>query len=140
MRVENGRLPMISMEMMLYLAGEKENRQKYAQQVADMRDGILIGLLVDIGDVFNVPIETIQSGDKQELSVLVRSIFYHIARTKTHYGIVVLAQTAGRNNHAACVHHSRKVKELFKKKDPQFLALWHHYLKHSKLFTLKDFQ
>lgn len=140
MRVDNVRLPMISMEMMLYLADEKEQRQKYAKEIAVMREGVLTGLLIDIADVFNVPIETIQSGDKQELTVLVRSFFYHVARTKTHYGVVVLAKTAGRNNHAACVHHARKVKRYFKDRNTEFLTLWDHYLKHSKLFTKNDFQ
>lgn len=132
--------PMISMEMVLYLAEEKELKKKYAEAMADMRDGVLTSLLLDIADVFKVRLETIQSGDKQDLTVFVRSIFYHIARAKTHYGVIQMAKVAGRLNHTACVHHAKKVKRYFKDGDLEFLAMWHYYLTHSKLFTLKDFQ
>jgi hypothetical protein len=133
------RVELLSVEMVLYLAEEKDMRKRYDKESAAMREGILMGLLIDIADVFNVPIKTIQSGDRQDLTVFVRSVFYHVARAKTHYKINSLIRITGRNHHAACVHHARKVKRYFRDREPEFLALWDHYLLNSKLFTKKDF-
>jgi chromosomal replication initiation ATPase DnaA len=139
MRVENANLSLVSVEMVLYLMDQKELRQKYADDVEIMCEGLLKGLLIDIGNVFNVPLETIQSGDYSRLTVLVRSIYYHIARAKTHYGIVLISKMAGRKDHSDCVHHTRKVIGYLKVGDPEFLSAWNHYLTSSKLFTKKDF-
>jgi chromosomal replication initiation ATPase DnaA len=121
------------------MAEEKKQRQKEAEEMPFIRKGILTGLLIDIADVFNVPLETIQSGDQQELTVFIRSVFYYVARLKTEYGLQSLAETAGRINHAGCIHHIRKVKSFFKVQNPVFMSLWRHYLTNSKLFTSKDF-
>jgi len=133
------RVELLTVEMILYLAEEKAMGHKYAKEADIMREGVLMGLLIDIADVFNVPVATIQSGDRQDLTVFVRSVFYHVARAKTHYGVIILAKTAGRDNHTSCVHHARKVSRYFREREPEFLALWNYYLSNSKLFTKKDF-
>lgn len=130
---------MLSTEMMIYLADEKELRQKYAAEINELRNSLLMGLLFDIADVFKVPMRTIQSGDQQEMTVFVRAVFFYIGRAKTHYTLKVLAQTVGKGNHFICMHHLRKIEGYIKHNDTDFLTLWNYYITNSKLFTLKDF-
>lgn len=119
---------------------EEKLREKIeAEQNAYIRDGILTSLLIDVAEAFNVKLETVQSGQKKEMTVLVRSIFYYVAKCKTEYGKKRMALVAGRKDHAACIKHLRMVDYCFKHKDHEFLTLWNHYLTNSKLFTYKDF-
>ena len=118
---------------------EKIRKRKEAEEKPYIREGVLTSLLIDVTSAFNVPLSTIQSGDRQELTVLCRTIFYQIARIKTDYGLLHLAKTAGRRNHTSVFHRLRIANGLLKDKDAELLTLWNHYLSNSKLFTKKDF-
>jgi chromosomal replication initiation ATPase DnaA len=133
------RLPKRSLNINLSMAEERRQKKIEAEESITIREAILTGLLIDVADVFNVKLETVQSGNQQELTVLVRSIFYYVARTKTAYGAWPMATTAGRKDHAGVLRHVEIVKAYFKHKDPQFLTLWDYYLTNSNLFTDKDF-
>jgi chromosomal replication initiation ATPase DnaA len=133
------RTPKLSINMALCMAEEKRRKQKEAEELPFIREGVLTELLLDIADVFEVPLKTIQSGDRQDLTVLVRSFFYFIARAKTDYSLLALAKIAGRKDHASVINRLQKVDAFFKGKNAEFLALWDHYLTNSKLFTKKDF-
>lgn len=125
--------------MLLSIEEDKIKKRKEAEETPIMRTAILTGLLIDVADAFEVPLKLIQSGDQQDLTVLVRAIFYYVARSKTDYGLTFLAKIAGRKDHTTCIFHLRKVNAYFFYKDDEFLALWNHYLTNSKLFTSKDF-
>jgi chromosomal replication initiation ATPase DnaA len=133
------RPPKLSLNMALCIAEEKKRKQKAAKELPFIREGVLTGLLIDAADVFGVPLETIQKGDQQELTVFVRSIFYYVARTNTEYGLLAIAKIAGRKDHASVIHQLDKVNAFFKEKNAEFLTLWQYYLTRSKLFTSKDF-
>lgn len=133
------KLPKKTMEVALSLEDERIHRKKLMEEKAEIRQGILTSLLIDVADVFNVQLKTVQSGNQQDLTVLVRVIFYYVARIKTEYGFWPIATVAGRKDHAGVIKHLQTVDAYFKHKDQQFLTLWSHYLTNSKLFTHKDF-
>lgn len=133
------RAPKLSASMILLMAHEKERKKIEAKEMPFIREGVLTGLLIDVVDVFNVPLKAMQLGDQQELTVFCRTIFYYVARTKTAYGLIHLAKTAGRIDHVGVLSRLRIVNAFFQEKNSEFLALWDHYLTHSKLFTKKDF-
>lgn len=108
-------------------------------EFAYVRESILTSLLVDVAEVFNVQLRTIQSGNKEPTTVLVRTIFYYVARTKTEYSTAPMAKVAGRKDHSCCVRHLQMVEDCFKDEDQEFLSLWNQYLSNSKLFTENDF-
>jgi len=128
-----------SMNMILCMAQAKEQNRKEAAELPYMREGILTGLLIDVAEVFDVPLKLIQSGDRQELTVIVRSIFYHVARCKTEFGLKQFVKTAGKKEHTSAINLLRNVEGYFKDNNSEFITLWNHYLAHSKLFTPKDF-
>lgn len=115
------------------------DKKKEAEELSFIREAILTGLLIDVADAFDVPLKLIQSGDQQGLTVLVRAIFFFVARSKTDYGLTYMAKIAGRKDHTTCIFHLRKVNAYFFNKDNEFITLWNHYLANSKLFTIKDF-
>jgi chromosomal replication initiation ATPase DnaA len=131
--------PKLSASTVLLMAEEKQRKRREAEELPFIRESILTGLLVDVVDVFNVPLPVMQSGDQQELTVLCRSIFYHVARMKTDYGLFPMAKVAGRKDHASVINLLNKVNAFFKESNSEFLTLWSHYLTNSKLFTSKDF-
>jgi len=133
------KLPKPSMHMLLSIEEQKAVKRKASEDQINVRESILTCLLIDVADVFDVRLETVQSGNQQDLTVLVRVIFYYVAREKTDYGLWPLAVTAGRKDHAGVIRHLQLVNAYFKHKDPQFLTLWDHYLTNSRLFTHKDF-
>lgn len=133
------RLPKPSMNMLLSIAEQKLQKKKEAEELPCIRESILTNLLVDVADAFNVPLKIVKAGDQQQLTVLVRAIFYYIARYKTDYGLKSLAKTAGRKDHAGCIAQLKKVQAFMHYKEPEFISLWNHYLNNSKLFTSKDF-
>lgn len=125
--------------MLLSIEEQKIQKKKEAEEMPYIREGVLMGLLIDVADVFNVPLKLIKAGDQQYLTVLVRAIFYYVARMKTEYGLMPMANTAGRKDHAGVIRHVKIINSYFKYKDPEFLSLWNFYLINSKLFTDKDF-
>jgi chromosomal replication initiation ATPase DnaA len=114
-------------------------RKKEAEEMPIIRESILTNLLIDVADAFKVPLKLVQKGDQQQLTVLVRVIFYYVARSKTEYSLKSMALVAGRKDHSICIGHLQKVYSYFYDKDQEFLTLWNHYLSTSKLFTSKDF-
>jgi chromosomal replication initiation ATPase DnaA len=127
------------MHMLLSIEEQKIKRKREAEELPYTREAILTSLLIDVADAFNVPLKIIKAGDQQQLTVLVRTLFYYVARMKTDYGLKSLAWTAGRKDHSGCIQQLKKVQAFFYHKDNEFLALWDHYLTNSNLFTSKDF-
>lgn len=121
------------------LTGKYADRKINSPVDAEMRESILMTLLVDVADVFGVPLKTTLSSDRQPLSVLVRAIYYLVARIKTDYGLIPIANVAGRRDHASVIFQLRKIQGHLNDNDVEFLTLWSHYLTHSKLFTPEDF-
>jgi len=133
------KLPKPSANMLLCIADQKVHRKRMAEEMAMAREHILINILIDVADAFNVPLALIQKGDQQQLTVLVRALYYYIVRAKTEYGLKYMAKVAGRKDHTSCLPQLRKVQTFFTQKDEEFLSIWDHYLSKSKLFTSKDF-
>lgn len=133
-------LPKSSIGDILVHVDKKLERKRQAEEEGIKREAILNGLLIDVADAFQLDFEIVKAGVSQELVVLVRRIFYFIARQQTEYSYKSMVNVAGKKDHASCIYHIKKVRKYFKDKDPDFIALWNHYLKGSKLFTKKDFQ
>lgn len=133
------RLPKPSMHMLLSIEEQKIKKRKEVEELPLIRESILANLLIDVADAFKVPLKIIKAGDQQQLTVLVRALFYYVARIKTDYGLKHMAKVAGRKNHTGCISRLKKIQAYFDHKDSEFLAIWDHYLAHSKLFTHKDF-
>ena len=121
------------------LTGSYADRKINSSVDAELRERILMSLLADVSDVFEVPLKTTLSSDRQPLAVLVRGIFYLVARVKTDYGLVPIANTVGGRNHASAIFQLRKIQGYLNRNNVEFLTLWSHYLTKSKLFTPKDF-
>lgn len=126
--------------MILCMADKKLQKQRDKEEERDTRESILNGLLSDVADAFNLDLAIVKAGISQDIVVLVRRIFYYIARQQTEYSYKAMVNVAGKKDHASCIYHIKKVRKYFKEKDPDFTALWNHYLNGSKLFTKKDFQ
>lgn len=133
-------LPKSSMNMILCLSDHKLERKRQAKEELLKREAILNGLLIDVADAFQLDFKIVKAGFSQELVVLVRRIFYYIARQLTDFPYKAMANVAGKKDHASCIYHIKKVRAYFKDKNPDFIPLWNHYLKVSKLFTKKDFE
>lgn len=121
-------------------AEDRRLKEIEAEEKAYIREGVLTGLLIDVADAFHVKLETVQSGQKKQLTVAVRTIFYYVARIQTEYPLYQLAIISGRKEHSVCLKHLAMVYDCFKRSDDEFLSYWNHYLANSKLFTSKDFK
>jgi chromosomal replication initiation ATPase DnaA len=132
-------LPKCGIDVHVFLANEKESRRRKVLFEREKKKNYLSELLVDIANVFEVDLQEVLTGDSHGGPVMVRKIFYYISRKKGDYGYKAMAKAAGRTDHATCIYHIRKVEAYLKVKDPDFLALWDHYLANSKIYTKNDF-
>lgn len=123
----------------IILTGRYAYRKIKSTEDIEMRESILMNLLVDVTDVFDVPLKTTLSPDRQHLAVLVRSIYYLVSRIKTDYGLVPIGDVVGGRDHTGVIFHLNKVQGYLNDSDAEFLVLWNYYLNNSKLFTPNDF-
>jgi chromosomal replication initiation ATPase DnaA len=133
-------LPKCGIEMHAYLALKKQEKKKQEEVDRKLEEIYMNDLLNDIADVFKVDIAFVKNGDKQQLTVLIRQFFCYIARKKKNCQHNHMAPVIGRQNHSTCIHLIKKTEALFAIRDSNFLDLWNHYLRNSKLYTPNDFQ
>jgi len=133
-------LPECGIDMHVFLAIKKLERKKQKEIEHRELNKYLDDLLADIAGVFKVDLDILKSGDRQELTVLVRQFFYFIARTKKNCKYKLLTDKMRRVDHSSAIHLIKKTRAQFYVKDPDFIDLWNHYLDNSKLYNQKDFE
>lgn len=133
-------LPKCGIDVHVYLATKRLERKKQKEIEHLELNKYLDDLLEDVAGVFEVDMEVIKSGDRQELTVLVRQIFYYVARVKKNCQYKLMADKAGRTEHTSSIHLFKKTKAQFEVSDSDFLEMWKHYLDNSKLYNQNDFQ